>query len=76
MANPFKQALDGSQPQQRGQRNFAPALLQHIQNFHGNPVEILRGKINSGEISAEQYNQMRGIAENIVGRMMSVLPRR
>lgn len=75
MANPFKAALGGSQGQQRGQRNLAPSLIQHIQNFRGNPMEILQGKINSGEISQEQYIQLRGMAENIVQRMMGVLGR-
>ena len=76
MANPFKTALGGSQAPQRGQRNFAPALLQHIQNFQGNPMEQLQSKLNSGEMTQDQYNQLRGMAENIVQRMMGVLPRR
>lgn len=76
MANPFKTALGGSQVPQRGQRNLAPALLQHLQNFQGNPMEQLQSKLNSGEMSQDQYNQLRGMAENIVQRMMGVLPRR
>ena len=76
MANPFREAMGGSQSQQRGQRNFAPALLQHIQGFQGNPMEQLQSKLNSGEMTQGQYNQLRGMAENIVQRMMGVLPRR
>lgn len=76
MANPFKTALGGSQAPQRGQRNLAPALLQHIQGFQGNPVEQLQSKLNSGEMTQDQYNQLRGMAENIAQRMMGVLPRR
>ena len=76
MANPFKAALGGSQAPQRGQRNFAPALLQHLQNFQGDPMEQLQSKLNSGEMSQDQYNQLRGMAENIAQRMMGVLPRR
>ena len=76
MANPFKTAMGGPQPQQNGRRNLAPNLLQYMQNFQGDPMEILQGKINSGEISQEQYKQLHDMAENIVGRMMSVLPRR
>ena len=76
MANPFKSALGGSQAPQRGNRNFAPALLQHIQGFQGNPMEQLQSKLNSGEMTQDQYNQLRGMAENIVQRMMGVLPRR
>ncbi|MDE6456027.1 MAG: hypothetical protein K2L38_09030 [Dysosmobacter sp.] len=74
MANPFKSALGGSQAPQRGQRNFAPALLQHLQNFQGNPMEQLQGKLNSGEMTQEQYNQLRGMAESIAQRMMGVIP--
>ncbi len=74
MANPFKTALGGSQAPQRGQRNFAPALLQHIQNFQGNPMEQLQSKLNSGEMTQQQYNQLRGMAESIAQRMMGALP--
>ena len=68
--------MGGSQAPQRGQRNFAPALLQHIHGFQGNPMEQLQSKLNSGEMTQDQYNQLRGMAENIVQRMMGVLPRR
>ena len=76
MANPFREAMGGSQAQQGGRRNFAPALLQHIQNFQGNPMEQLQGKLNSGEMTQQQYDQLRGMAENIFQQMMGVLPRR
>ena len=76
MANPFKAALGGSQAPQRGQRNFAPALLQHIQGFKGNPMEQLQSKLNSGEMTQDQYNQLHSMAEGIVQKMMGVLPRR
>lgn len=76
MANPFFSAMGGAKAPQGGQRNFAPALLQHIQGFQGNPIEKLQSKLNSGEMTQDQYNQLRGIAENIAQRMMGVLPRR
>jgi len=76
MANPFREAMGGSGGQQEGKRNFAPALLQHIQGFQGNPIEQLQEKLNSGEMSQQQYNQLRGMAETIAKRMMGVLPRR
>lgn len=76
MANPFREAMGGSQAQQGGQRNLAPALLQHIHGFQGNPIEQLQSKLNSGEMSQQQYNQLRGMAETIAQRMMGVLPRR
>lgn len=75
MANPLFQALGGERAQQGDKRNLAPALLQHIQGFQGNPIEQLQGKLNSGEMSQQQYNQLRGMAENIVRQMMGVLPR-
>ena len=54
------------------QRKLAP----HIQGFRGNPMEQLQSKLNSGEMSQDQYNQLRGMAENVVQQMMGVLPRR
>ncbi len=76
MANPFFNAMVGAKAPQGGQRNFAPALLQHIQGFQGNPMEQLQSKLNSGEMTQDQYNQLRGMAENIAQRMMGVLPHR
>lgn len=76
MSNPLFNALNGGNTPRGGRRNFAPALLQHIQGFQGNPMEQLQSKLNSGEMTQDQYNQLRGMAENIVQRMMGVLPRR
>lgn len=74
MANPFREATGGAQAPRAGRRSLAPALLQHIQNFQGNPMEQLQSKLNSGEMSQDQYNQLRGMAENIARQMMGVLP--
>lgn len=74
MANPFFNVINGAKGPQGGRRNFAPALLQHIQGFQGNPVEQLQSKLNNGEMSQDQYNQLRGMAENIARQMMGVLP--
>ena len=76
MANPFNTALGGSQAPQRGQRNFAPALLQHLQNFQGDPMQQLQEKINSSGINQEQVNQLYSAAEKIAQRMIGALPRR
>ncbi len=76
MANPFFNAMGGNKSPQGGSRNLAPALLQHIQGFQGNPMEQLQSKINSGEMTQQQYNQLRGVAENIAQKMMGILPRR
>ncbi len=76
MSNSLFNALNGGNAQRGGQRNFAPALLRHIQGFQGNPMEQLQSKLNSGEMTQAQYNQLRGMAEGIVQKMMGVLPRR
>ena len=76
MANPFRAAMGGSQTTQRGQHNFAPALLQHLQNFQGDPMQQLQEKINSSGVNQEQINQLYIAAEKIAQRMMGMLPRR
>lgn len=73
MANPFFNALGG---QQGGKRNLAPNLLQYLQNFQGNPMQMLQEKINASGINQEQYNQLHSTAEKIANRMMGVLSRR
>ncbi len=76
MGNPFYAAMGGSRAQQGDNKNLAPALLQYMQGFQGNPLDELQSKLNSGEMSQQQYNQLRGIAEGIVQKMMSLIPRR
>lgn len=76
MSNSLYKALGGENGQQPGQRNFAPALLRHIQNFQGNPMEQLQNKLNSGEMTQQQYNQLRGMAESIFQKMMNILPQK
>ena len=61
---------------QNARINPAQSLLQHIQSFKGNPIEILQGKINSGEISQNQYSEMYEIAQGIAQKMAAVLPRK
>lgn len=75
MANPFFSAMGGSNRPQGGSRNLAPALLQHIQGFQGNPMEQLQSKLNSGEMSQDQYNQLHSMAEGIAQQMMQFFPR-
>ena len=69
MGNPFRQAMSGPQGQ-GGQRNLAPALLQHIQSFQGDPMQQLQEKINSSGVNQEQVNQLYSAAEKIAQRMM------
>lgn len=75
MPNPFMQAMGGSQGSQGGQRqrNLAPNLIQYMQGFRGNPMEQLQEKLNSGEMTQQQYNQLRSAAEGIAQKMMGVL---
>lgn len=73
MANPLFKALGGTL-QQNNKRNFAPSLLQHIQGFRGNPVQEVQNKLNSGQMTQDQYNQLHSMAEGIAHKMMSVLP--
>ena len=75
MPNPFFSALGGAKAPQGGKRNFAPALLQHIQVFQGDPIAMVQGKLRSGEWTQEQYNEVRKAAEQVAQRMMGVLRR-
>lgn len=74
MANPLFEAMGGKT--QNTKPNMAVALLEHIKEFKGDPRAVLQNKINSGEMSQDQYNQLYGVAEAIAQKMRSVLPRR
>lgn len=74
MANSLFNALSGNKRPQGGQRNLAGALLQYMQGFQGNPIEELQSKLNSGEMSQQQYNQLYGMAQGIAQKMMSIIP--
>ena len=54
---------------QGGQMNISTMFQNFMQNFVGDPTQILQQRINNGEISQQQYNQLRGIAENIVNTL-------
>jgi len=75
MGNPFREAMGGAQAQQGGGRNLAPNLLQYMQNFQGNPMQMLQEKINASGISQEQCNQLRSAAEKIARQMMGIMGR-
>lgn len=76
MANPFFKAMGGENVRQGGGRNLAPSLLQYLQNFQGNPMEQLQSKLNSGEMTQDQYNQLHSMAEGIAQKMSQFFPRR
>lgn len=69
MANPIFEALGGSVNQQGGKMNISTMFQNFMQNFVGDPTQILQQRINNGEISQQQYNQLRGIAERIIGTL-------
>ncbi len=69
MANPIFEALGGAMSPQGGQMNISTMFQNFMQNFVGDPTQILQQRINNGEISQQQYNQLRGIAENIVNTL-------
>lgn len=65
MANPFREAMGGSQDQ-RGPVNIAGMFQNFMQGFVGDPTQALQQKLNAGEMTQRQYLQLRGIAEQIV----------
>lgn len=69
MANPIFEALGGTVAQQNGSANISSMFQNFMRNFVGDPTQILQQRINNGEISQQQYNQLRGIAENIVNTL-------
>ena len=66
MANPIFEALGGAVSQHGGTMNISNMFQNFVQNFVGDPMQTLQQRINSGEITQQQYNQLRGIAEHIV----------
>ena len=66
MGNPFFAAMGGANGPQGGPMNISGMFRGFMQNFIGDPTQVLQQKMNSGEISQDQYNQLRGIAEQIV----------
>nr|WP_326165787.1 hypothetical protein [uncultured Oscillibacter sp.] len=67
MSNPFKAAMGDANGAQSGPMNIAGMFQGFMQNFVGDPTQILQKKLTSGEMSQQQYTQLREIAEQIVG---------
>lgn len=65
MGNPFHEAMSDSQAQ-TGPMNIAGMFRGFMQNFVGDPTQKLQQKLNTGEMTQQQYLQLRGIAEQIV----------
>ena len=66
MSNPLFNALGGAQGQQGNPMNISGMFQNFMQNFVGDPTQVLQSKLNAGEMSQQQYNQLRGIAERII----------
>lgn len=69
MANPIFEEMNGTVSQNSNGMNISAMFQNFAQNFIGNPIQTLQQRINNGEISQQQYNQLRGIAERIIGTL-------
>lgn len=59
---------NGMTPQ--GMMNAMMAQLKQFSNsIAGDPTQILQGKLNSGEMTQSQYDQLRKMAIQIASRM-------
>jgi len=75
MANPFFQALGGGMPMMGGPMGNLPKMMQLFNSFqsgfNGNAEQIVRGMLNSGKMSQNQFNQLAQAAtqfQNIIGK--------
>ena len=66
MANPILKAMGyGVQTQQSS--NIVEEFKKFKSNFKGDPTEVLNNMLKSGEVTQEQVNKAREIAELIKG---------
>lgn len=66
MPNPIFGLFNGnSQPQQP---NMVQRFQQFASNFRGNPQQKVQELLQSGQMTQEQFNQFRSIANQITGR--------
>lgn len=72
MSNPLYQQMGGGQmPGPMGQfQQFMSAFQQFKANFKGDPQQEVQRLLNSGQMSRQQYNQLKQMA-NQMSRMMS-----
>lgn len=75
MSNPLFKLLGGQQaPQQMpgpfgNLMNMAQQFQQFKANFRGNPQQEVQRLLDSGQMTQQQYNQLRGMAQ----QFMSIL---
>lgn len=65
MANPFRQAMGGTQGPQNGPMAMLQQLNQFRQAFQGDPKAEVEKLLASGRISQNQLNQLQGMAKQI-----------
>lgn len=74
MSNPLFKLLGGQAPQQMpGPFGNAVNMVQRFQqfkaNFRGDPQQEVQRLLDSGQMTQQQYNQLRGMAQ----QLMSIL---
>lgn len=69
MGNPFREAMGGENGHQGGAMNVSGMFRNFMQNFVGDPTQALQQKLNAGEMTQQQYLQLRGIAEQILSTL-------
>lgn len=63
MANPFMQAMGGSQGPQGGPMNMMQAFQQFMQSFQGDPKAEVQKLLTSGRLNQSQLNQLQAMAK-------------
>lgn len=66
MGNPFREAMGGENAPQGGPMGIAGMFRSFMQNFVGDPTQRLQQKLNAGEMTQQQYLQLRRIAEQVL----------
>ena len=66
--NPLFNALGGNRAGGNDPRfmQMINMLSQFKNQFQGDPIQRVQQMMNSGEMTQQQYNQLRGMAERIV----------
>lgn len=63
MANPFMQAMGGSQGPQGEPMNMMQAFQQFMQSFQGDPKAEVQKLLTSGRLNQSQLNQLQAMAK-------------
>lgn len=78
MANSLYNELNQNSPQTDQQpdptggfNNMLQQLRQYASGFQGNPTQELQKMLDSGRMNQQQYNQLRGVAQQIAQMITS-----